>query len=290
MSPDEQSLLNGLFERLRTASTTPRDREAEAYIDQAVRAQPSAPYYLSQAVIVQEKGLEAAAQRIEDLEAELRHARERIEALEAHAGAPDTDPSADQRSGSFLGSLFGSSERPHPGQDAARTSASRPAPAEQRPLRPSPAPWGVAPPEGVPNSYAANSYAPNAYQRNASGPWDRGQQPPSAAGGFLRGAMGTAAGVAGGMLLANSLSGLFGNHMSSLGLGSATETVAPVEETTINNYYGNDAVTNASDPAAASDASPDASAGDWQQADLDTGGDDGFDSGFDGGSDDSMDV
>ena len=57
---------------------------------------------------------------------------------------------------------------------------------------------------------------------------------------------GTAAGVAGGMLLANSLSGIFGSHMSSLGLGSPfgggnVAGNAPVEETVVNNYYGDSA-------------------------------------------------
>jgi hypothetical protein len=44
------------------------------------------------------------------------------------------------------------------------------------------------------------------------------------------------------MLLANSLSGIFGNHMSSLGLGSPLGNnplgTGPAEETVINNYYG----------------------------------------------------
>ena len=98
--------------------------------------------------------------------------------------------------------------------------------------------------------------------------------------------MGTAAGVAGGMLLANSLSGIFGNHMSSLGLGGVTPAAAPIEETIVNNYYGDDAVTQASDPSP--EPAPTSDQDGWQQADLDTGGDDSFDSGF--GSDDSMDV
>jgi uncharacterized protein len=46
------------------------------------------------------------------------------------------------------------------------------------------------------------------------------------------------------MLLANSLSGIFGNHMSSLGWGSPFtgsnpgNDGAPAEETVINNYSG----------------------------------------------------
>jgi hypothetical protein len=78
-----------------------------------------------------------------------------------------------------------------------------------------------------------------------AGPWNPQPSPPSAGGSFLQGALGTAAGVAGGMLLANSLSGILGSHMSSLGLGSPLSGTnppggAPVEETVINNYFGDD--------------------------------------------------
>ncbi|KQS76920.1 hypothetical protein ASG25_16055 [Rhizobium sp. Leaf384] len=273
MSPEEQSLLSGLFERVRSASTTPRDREAETLIEQAVRAQPSAPYYLAQAVIVQEKGLEAAAQRIEALEAQLRRSEDRLHELEA---GRDREP-RDSAAGGFLGSLFGSSEKPQRRADAERGGEAYPA---DRPV--TGGPWGSAPRAAYPSS-------PQPYQP----PYQPSYQPPqqaSSGGGFLRGAMGTAAGVAGGMLLANSLSGIFGNHMSSLGLGGATETVAPIEETTINNYYGDDAVTQASDgaPNTIAEENDAADQDGWQQADLDTSPNDDFDAGF--GGDDTMDV
>ncbi|PYE45171.1 hypothetical protein DFI02_102614 [Rhizobium sp. PP-F2F-G20b] len=273
MSPEEQSLLSGLFERVRTASSTPRDREAETLIDQAVRSQPSAPYYLAQAVIVQEKGLEAAAQRIEALETQLRRSEERIHALESERNSEPRE----SHSGGFLGSLFGSSEKPQQRPDTT-SQGGQAYPADRSAAG---GPWGSAPRPAYPAPQ--QPYPPQ--QQPASGPWDRQPQQTAAGGGFLRGAMGTAAGVAGGMLLANSLSGIFGSHMSSLGLGSATQTAAPIEETTINNYYGDDAVTPASDTTPA-DATPDTPAGNdgWQQADLDTSPNDDF------GSDDTTDV
>jgi hypothetical protein len=85
--------------------------------------------------------------------------------------------------------------------------------------------------------------------------------------------------VAGGMLLANSLSGIFGNHMSSLGLGSPVSGNAPVEETVVNNYFGNDTP----DQTAGSDNN----GNEIQQADDDSDNDDDsadmdFDSGDDG--------
>ncbi len=56
MSPEERQLLIGLFDRVRGAAANPRDREAEALIDDAVRAQPYAPYLLAQTVLVQGTG------------------------------------------------------------------------------------------------------------------------------------------------------------------------------------------------------------------------------------------
>lgn len=240
MSPEESQLLKALFDRTRTASATPRDREAETLIADAVRDQPAAPYYLAQAVIVQEKGLEAAAAHIKQLE-------DRIHALESGNSAPQA-----AAQGGFLSSIFGTGQSQPP--------APTPAPAPQTSWRNDTAgqtagPWGS--PAG----------------QQSGGPWS--QQPGavgrSSGGGFLQGALGTAAGVAGGMLLANSLSGIFGSHMSSLGLGlpfggGNAAGNAPVEETVINNYYGDNASPQSNDDD------------DIQQADDDAD----FDSGDDG--------
>jgi hypothetical protein len=252
MSPEETRLLTALFDRVRTASSTPRDSDAEILIERAVRDQPTAPYYLAQAVIVQEKGLEAAATHIARLE-------ERIHQLESG----NADPHHTQQGG-FLSSIFGSSQ----------PQATAPAPAAAPPTTnyrndtadPTAGPWG-----------RAQSQQPQAQQ--PTGPWSPQPVARSASGSFLQGALGTAAGVAGGMLLANSLSGIFGNHMSSLGLGSPVSGNTPVEETVVNNYYGND--------------TPDQTAGsdnngtEIQQADDDSDNDDDssdmdFDSGDDG--------
>ncbi|MCZ7856819.1 DUF2076 domain-containing protein [Agrobacterium salinitolerans] len=245
MSPEESQLLKGLFERTRAASATPRDREAETLIADAVRDQPAAPYYLAQAVIVQEKGLEAAAAHIKQLE-------DRIHALESGNSAPQA-----AAQGGFLSSIFGTGQSQPP--------APTPVPAPQASCRNDTAgqtagPWGS--PAG----------------QQPGGPWS--QQPAAfgrtSGGGFLQGALGTAAGVAGGMLLANSLSGIFGGHMSSLGLGSpfggnSGIGNAPVEETVINNYYGDSASPQNNDDD------------DIQQADYDDNADDAdFDSGDDG--------
>lgn len=254
MSPEERQLLTALFDRIQTASSTPRDQEAETLIEEQTRRQPYAAYYLAQAVIVQEKGLEAASHRIKELEAKLHE-------LERAGGGQ-------HQGGGFLGSIFGSSEPQ--GSDAAGRPDRIPLPRQT---------------DRDDTGYDGNNYRP---PQQAGGPWGGGQsygtQPsvPSAGSSFLRGALGTAAGVAGGMLLANSLSSVFSNHVSGLGWGSPMQG-APVEETVINNYYG-DTADNGNDRQASDDDN-------IQQADY---GDDDASSDFGsddlGGSDDSLDI
>jgi hypothetical protein len=264
MSPEERQLLTSLFDRVRTAAATPRDRDAEALIDQGTREQPYAAYYLAQAVIVQEKGLEAAASHIKELEA-------RIHELEAR----ESEHRQDEQGGGFLSSIFGSGQT-------------------QQPAPPS-GPWGNAPRL---NAQQDRGYdpGPRAAPQQPAGPWNPQPSAPSAGGSFLQGALGTAAGVAGGMLLANSLSGIFGSHMSSLGLGSPLGSAlsgadplagAPAGETVINNYFGDDKgkPQTASDEKGVAAGNDDANDDtDVQQASYDddddqpdSGGDDTFD-------------
>jgi uncharacterized protein len=78
MSPEERQLLQGLFERIQNAGAAPRDKDAEAFIQDAVKALPYAPYLLAQTVIVQDQALRAANDRLQQLEAQVRD-------LEQHA-------------------------------------------------------------------------------------------------------------------------------------------------------------------------------------------------------------
>lgn len=215
MSPEETQLLKSLFDRVKTASSTPRDPEAETLISQAVRDQPASPYYLAQAVIVQEKGLEAAAAHIRQLE-------ERVHQFEAGTSAPQQ-----AQQGGFLSSIFGNNQSQAPAP-AAPTPTYRNDTAGQ-----TAGPWGHNPePQQQPSGSWTQQPQTSAFNRMGGG-----------GGGFLQGALGTAAGVAGGMLLANSLSGIFSNHVASSGwggLGGAGTGNAPVEETVINNYYNDD--------------------------------------------------
>jgi uncharacterized protein len=243
MTPEERQLLGGLFQRVDAAAQTPRDAEAEAFINDAVRASPHAPYVLSQTVLVQQRALEAAANRISQ--------------LEATARGDSAEQSQEQ--GSFLGNLgrtiFGGaapSAPPRPNTDAQ---------AYQRPPAPPP-PQGYAPAQPPGSAQAqpqGNPPPPQGYPPQP-GPW--GQPQPSRGGGFLQNAASTAAGVAGGVALGNLLGGLFTGHggggslFGGAGLGGSGLTGNPSEVTEINNYYddrsdrGSDAGLQQFDPGA----------------------------------------
>ena len=209
MTPQERELLEGLFSRVRAAASGQRDAEADAFITEQVRQSPHAPYLLTQTVIVQEEALKAAAARLDELNA-------RVAELERA-----TDRSRQDTPSSFLGgigkSLFGGGE------------------AESRP----------ASRGSVPSAGSAQAYSPGAAPGSAAstrggigmpnvpppgGRWTQQGQPIGQAAGadgqqqgggsFLKGALGAAAGVAGGMLLANSLSGLF-KDSNPLGIAGA---------------------------------------------------------------------
>jgi uncharacterized protein len=176
MTPDERQLINGLFDRMRAYDLPQKDRDAEALINQAVRAMPDAPYMLVQSVLVQEQALEAANARVQDLEA-------RVRELEGSQ--------SQQSGGSFLGGLFGGA-RPDP----ERRTSSVPTIGSRAGGQPSMLP-----------------VRPQAAQEAA--------QP--ATGGFMRTAMTTAAGVAGGMLLAEGIRNMMGGHSSAQASTAASD-------------------------------------------------------------------
>jgi hypothetical protein len=197
MSPEERQLLTGLYDRIRGAANAPRDQEAEALIQDATRAQPYAPYFLAQTVLVQDQALRAANDRLQELEG-------KVKDLEGQAASGP-------RSGGFLsglGSLFGGGA---PTAPAPRAPAPPPGSRWNQPPPPPQGGWQQQPPQG----YSPQGYAPPGA---APGPW--GGQGASPGGGFLTGALGTAAGVAGGVLLADSIRGLFAGHNNSLGIGT----------------------------------------------------------------------
>src|SRR5687767_3565656 len=114
MTPEERQLIAGLFDRMRSYGLPDKDREAEALINQSVRANPDAPYMLVQSVLVQEQALQAANDRVTQLEDELRELR--------------GDARAPARSGGFLSGVWGGGRREEP-RSSVPTIGARPAPA-----------------------------------------------------------------------------------------------------------------------------------------------------------------
>ena len=175
MTPDERQMITGLFDRMRSYGTPDKDREAEAIISEAVRSTPDAAYMLVQSVLVQEHALQEAGNRIKDLEEQVRSLQG---GGQERAG-----------SGSFLGGLFGGG-RPvsQPGASSVPVIGSRAA-------------------------------APPAYDQDQQRPWAQAapqqQSAPPASGGFMRSAMATAAGVAGGMLAAGAIRDLMGGNANA---------------------------------------------------------------------------
>src|SRR5271156_3916743 len=214
MNPQEKELLTTLLDRVKNAPRQDKDPEADALIRQALAAQPDLPYYLTQTVLIQDLSLHQAQQRIADLEKQL----------------ADAQQAAKPTVGSFLGGLFGS-----------RPPAQASGPAQAGP--PQAGPWtrspqvAAAPPA---QPYGQPGYAPQpGYgQQPMGGGFMGGGMGAGAGGGFLRSAAATAAGVAGGALLFQGISSLFGNHYAG-GLMSGGMTPG-LGESVVNNYYGSD--------------------------------------------------
>lgn len=216
MSPEENKLLNDLFDRVQGAAGTPRDRDAEELIAQRLREQPYAAYYLAQAVIIQDHALQATTRRMQELE-------DHIQQLESEPRPQSTGFLGG------LGTLFGNGQpSAHaPSRDMRSQSDGRlydDYARSNREPEPAPGPWGRA---------------------GAAGPWS---QPTSGfagglgGGGFLSGALTTAAGVAGGVLVADAVRDLFSSHVggnaTNLGGGLFGTGNTPVEETVVNNFFG----------------------------------------------------
>ncbi len=171
MTPEERRLIEDLFDRMRSYGAPDKDREAEALIRERVRAMPDVVYMLTQSVLVHEQALEAANARVVELE-------DRLRTLEESQGGPP------RRSGGFLsGGFAGRRADPDPPPSSVPQVGARatPSPYDR------PSAWGPPPPQP-------------------------GQAPPPAGGGggFMRSAMATAAGVAGGVLAAESIRNMLG--------------------------------------------------------------------------------
>jgi hypothetical protein len=180
MNTEEQTLIDGLFGRIKQAEdpSQPRDAQAQACIEEHVRQQPAAPYYMAQAILVQEAAIKRLDEQNKQLENELKQARAQ---LEASRGASN--------GGGFLSNIFGAGSR-------------APAPQPQRSVAPGASAGGWREPS-APGYAQAQPQQASAFNAAPAR---------SGASSFLGGAMQTAAGVAGGVLLAQGISSLFNHH------------------------------------------------------------------------------
>ncbi|MDD0999881.1 DUF2076 domain-containing protein [Pseudomonas sp. TNT2022 ID1044] len=181
MNSEEQTLIDGLFSRLQQAETdsAPRDAQAEARIKEHLARQPAAGYFMTQAILVQEAAIKSLDEQNKQLSAQVQQLQAELQRAKAQTAAPA--PSG----GGFLSSIFGGGNRdPQPAPVSSGGGWREPA-------RPS---FNSQPPQ---QNFGASpqNYAP--------------PQQAAAGSSFLGGALKTAAGVAGGVMLAQGISSLF---------------------------------------------------------------------------------
>jgi hypothetical protein len=184
MNSEEQTLIDGLFSRLQQAETeaAPRDAQAETRIKEHLTRQPAAGYFMTQAILVQEAALKSLDEQNKQLTQQVQRLQAELQSAKAQSAAP-----APSGGGGFLSSIFGGSPRPAPTQSAPASTGGWREPAPQQ------------------------NYAAPAPQQNfgAAPPGYAQQAAPAAGSSFLGGALKTAAGVAGGVMLAQGISSLF---------------------------------------------------------------------------------
>jgi hypothetical protein len=252
MNQDDRQLIADLFDRMHTVEGLDKDRDAEALIHQSMRQNPDSPYLLVQSVLAQEVALQKAEARIRELEGQV--GQRAPGAARASAGFAADEPALWEA----------------PKAAAGRTSARA---------------WGAPIGRASPSTSSAprSSAVPAAGRGQGAG--FQGQAPGQrGGGGFMAQAMTTAAGVAGGMLLASGISSLF----------SGGESGAKPSETASTDTSSADTA-NAGDMASADTASEQSTQGfadsleqsDVQQASHDDewGGGDDWGDGDDWGGD-----
>ena len=263
MNDQERQIISDIFKRLEQTAGQQRDPEAERFIAEKLRTQPYAPYAMAQALYVQEEAMKSLNQQLEQLKAENEQLHQ--QASQGSGG------------GGILSSIFGGGQKSQPAGSFSRPGAQPGYGAQQpqyAPQQPQYAPQQGGPWGGAP-------------QGGQGGPW--GGQPQAAAapggGGFLKGALTTAAGVAGGMVVGNALMNAFsGGHHALGGLsGSDMASFGGGGDTIVeNNYFGSDqggGFGNAGFDQGGPDQGFDQGGGDagFQDASFDPGGDVGGD-------------
>lgn len=264
MTQQEQQMIDGLIDRIRNTPVTDKDLDAEQRLKQGLAGSPDAVYVIAQTVLVQQYGLQQAQARIRDLQSQLDAAQQR--------------PAQPATGGSFLSHIFGGA-----------SSQSAPPP-QQPPYQP------VNNPASGYGAFGGQSAYPPAYAQPMMYPAPPVSSGPFGGGGFLQGALQTAAGVAAGEMAFAGMESLFhgfGGGGYGGGFGGGFGGGRPEE--IINNYYDDgDRRESHDEPRGASNYSRedsgmngDPSAPDEGFDDTSTSDSSSGDTGFDSGSDDS---
>jgi len=240
----------------------PVDREADALIGELFARYPEARYRMTQLAFVQEHALVEAQNRIQRLEWEAQQAQQAAQQQRPGAG------------GGFFSGLFGGRPQSAPPQGG-------PGPAWNQ--GPQPTYQQAAPPPQY-----APGYQPGMFQRPGSG--------------FLGSALTTAAGVAGGMVAANALMGLFsGSHGYGGGgfggypgygggapIAGGPWGAPPADPGAVDQGTWSQDAGGQPGQGYVDNGSWDTSGGDQSSVTDNSGGDSGWDTGGGGGSDDSL--
>jgi hypothetical protein len=214
MTPQEQQLVDDLFNRLASLEGQQRDPGAEQAIRDGLKRAPNAVYALVQTVLLQDEALKRANARIEELE-------------QAAGAAGGSEP----QQGGFLDGMRSLLT----GRDAPRGSVP-----SVRPAAPSgqgsSGVWGAPPRPGV-----AGSPPPQGYPQPYPQAYPTGGMPMGTGlgggGSFLGTAAATVAGVVGGAMLLDGIRSMMGGHqgfgdyapMGPSHMASPRDSPAPVD-------------------------------------------------------------
>lgn len=209
MQTEERILIESLFDRIQQTAlqSEPHNPEAEKLIQQKIKQQPDSPYYMTQIILIQEAAIENFDKKIKELEHRLTQIQE--------------PPSNKQTR--FLSGLSGFFGRGDNGISRVPTERSGGTPASANMSQP-PSPGNTA----STNMPQAPSPSNNASLSNAST-------------SFLGGALKTAAGIAGGVMLADMLTGAFRHSQPKEIVDTVENTTNVTEES-----YSNTAMDNSS--------------------------------------------
>jgi hypothetical protein len=203
MNNQEREVITDIFRRLEQAANQPRDPDAERLIADQIRQQPYAPYAMAQTIFVQEQALMNLQTQLEQLRGEVEELRRRPQA-----------------SGGFLSGLFGGGRREEPPRHSHGQQPSQPwggQPGYGQAMHPGqgrPGQHGMGQPGmGHPGMGQPGGFGQPGMAGGAS-PWG-GQA--RGGSGFLGSALTTAAGVAGGMMIASALTSAFQGGGEALG-------------------------------------------------------------------------